>query len=218
MSKRTVILGIVIITLLSLAVSAWAYPRLPAAVPSHWNAHGEVNGYTTPLGAALLLPAIILGSGLLLVFLPGIDPLRKNYAAFQGVYYWFVLAFSLYMAYLHGLILFAGLGYPFNMNRMLLPAVGLFFILAGFLVERAKPNWFVGIRTPWTLSNPVVWEKTHRLGGLLFKISGAITLLGVLLPQLALGFILVTGVGSALAATVYSYFIYQEETRKADRQ
>jgi uncharacterized membrane protein len=217
MSKRTLILGIVIVTLLSLSLSAWAYPRLPASVPSHWNVQGQVDGYTTPLAAALLLPAIFLGTGLIFVFLPTIDPLRQNYAAFRTVYHWFVLFFCLFMAYLHGLTLFAGLGGQFNMNRMLLPAMGLFFILAGFLVERAKPNWFVGIRTPWTLSNPVVWEKTHRLGGVLFKISGAITLLGVLLPQLALGFMLVTLMGSALATTVYSYFIYQQETRKSSQ-
>jgi uncharacterized membrane protein len=146
MSKRTLILGIVIVTLLSLALSAWNF------APARRDALAlERPGQSTaipPLAAALLLPAIILVTGLLLVFLPMIDPLKKNYAAFSRVYSWFVLFFCLFMAYLHGLTLFAGLGGQFNMNRMLLPAMGFLFILVGFLVERSRPNWFVGIPTP----------------------------------------------------------------------
>ena len=68
------------------------------------------------------------------------------------------------------------------MTYWLLPAMGLLFFGLGFMVERAQPNWFIGIRTPWTLSNPVVWQKTHRVGGLAFKVSGVLVLVGLLFP------------------------------------
>jgi len=82
----------------------------------------------------------------------------------------------------------------------------------GFVLDKTKPNWFLGIRTPWTMSSPNVWEKTHRLGGLLFKIGGVVLLAGVAFsPQT--GFLLMIGLILAitLVTVVYSYFAYRAE-------
>jgi len=118
------------------------------------------------------------------------------------------------MAYIHVLTLAWNLGYRFNMLQMMLPGFGLLFVFMGSMVERAKPNWFVGIRTPWTISNSVVWEKTHRLGGLLFKISGVLALLGVFFPALAIWFILVPVLAASVVTVVYSYVVFRQIEQK----
>jgi uncharacterized membrane protein len=214
MSKRTTLILIGLITLLSLAMSAGAYSRLPEMVPSHWNLRGEVNGMSPRLSAALLMPGLTLGIGLLMLFLPIVDPLGKNVDLFRPVYHGFIVSFCAFFLYLHTITLLAGIGIPIEMNRMILPALGVFFIMAGFLIENAHPNWFIGIRTPWTMSNPEVWKKTHKLGGLLFKISGAISLLGVFFPALAQLFLIVPLFTTAAITTVYSYVVYHQLTKE----
>jgi uncharacterized membrane protein len=89
---------------------------------------------------------------------------------------------------------------------------GMLFIYLGFLLEHAEPNWFVGIRTPWTLSSESVWKKTHRLGGKLFKIAGVICLLGVLFQDYAIWTIMVPILLVSFYVVVYSYIEFQKET------
>ncbi len=100
------------------------------------------------------------------------------------------------------------------MGQFLIPALGILFYYAGILVENAKRNWFIGIRTPWTLSSEKVWDKTHKIGGKLFKIAGIIALLGILFQKYALFFVLVPIISVAIYTIVYSYFEYQKETKK----
>ena len=178
---RTVII-IALIALAGLAFSLWAAPRLPETVPSHWNAAGQVDGSSGRGQALFLLPAMTLSFGLLLIYLPKIDPLRADVQRFRGVYHWAVVGFSVFFIYLHVLTLLAGLGMNINMTYWMIPAMGLLFFGLGFMIERAQPNWFIGIRTPWTLSSPTVWQKTHRVGGLAFKVSGVLVLVGLLFP------------------------------------
>ena len=79
-----------------------------------------------------------------------------------------------FMVYMHGLTLAWNLGYnKFNMGAAMLPGVGLIFLFAGVMMRKAKRNFFIGIRTPWTLSSDYVWNETHRIGSILFIISGS---------------------------------------------
>jgi uncharacterized membrane protein len=98
------------------------------------------------------------------------------------------------------------------MTYALIPAFSLLFIGLGFFIERTKQNWFIGIRTPWTLSSPVVWEKTHKAGGWLFKAAGVLSLVGLLLPlELAFSLMIVPILIAALGSVVYSYIAYRQE-------
>jgi uncharacterized membrane protein len=214
MSIRTVTIVLILIVLGSLAFSLWAAPRLPDSVPSHWNAAGEVDGYSSRTESLFLIPAITLGVGLLLIFIPMIDPLRANVDKFRRTYHWAVLGFAVYFTYLHVLILLAGLGVNFNMTTALIPAFGLLFIGLGFLLERTQPNWFIGIRTPWTLSSPVVWEKTHKIGGKLFKLGGLVALVGIFFPM-EIGFIIMMSaiMVPALGTVMYSYIAFRQEKK-----
>jgi len=155
-----------------------------------------------------------LTMGLLLLFLPNIDPLRSNVARFRGAYHWFVAGVAVFLFFLHGLVILAGLGARFNMNHLLIPPTGLALIGIGFVLERTRPNWFIGVRTPWTLSSPSVWARTHRLGGRLFKLSGAVVWIGLFLPPRAAFFLLMGAIlFTALVTVIYSYFAYRAERR-----
>jgi uncharacterized membrane protein len=91
------------------------------------------------------------------------------------------------------------------------------FYYSGVVISHAKMNWFVGIRTPWTLSSEKVWNQTHALGGKLFKITGIIALLGIIFINYALFFILVPLIVVGIYTVVYSYFAYREETKMAQK-
>ena len=117
----------------------------------------------------------------------------------------------LFLLYIYLISIFWNLGFSFNMGKILAPALGILFYYIGVLLEKAKRNWFIGIRTPWTLSDDSVWEKTHKIGGKLFKIAGLIALLSVLLPARILYLTLVPALAASLFLVVYSYFKYREK-------
>jgi uncharacterized membrane protein len=114
------------------------------------------------------------------------------------------------MYYVHSLGLAWNIGLHFSMNTLLIPALGVFFILTGMMMRKAKRNFFIGIRTPWTLANDVVWDKTHQLGGKLFIASGLLTAASIIYPPSVVWVLLVTAIGSAIISTVYSYLVFRK--------
>ncbi len=207
--RKSVWVSLVIICL-SFLVSAWFYSQLPDRMPSHWNAKGEVDGYMPKVWALFMLPIVNLGLLALFVIIPVIDPLKHNIRKFRKYYDGFVVLLVLFMSYVHFLTLAYGLGVQFNMLLAMVPALGFLFYYMGILTENAKRNWFVGIRTPWTLSSEKVWNRTHKKGGKLFKASGVIAVIGALFGELAVWFVLVPVLLSAAYLVVYSYLEYQK--------
>jgi uncharacterized membrane protein len=215
MSLTKTVLIVVLIIFISSLASILALPRLPDLVVSHWGANGQPNGYMPRLLFVGFMPLILIVTCAMMLFLPQVDPLKKNFEAMRSMYYWFVMGFCLVMAYIHGLSLAYNLGFSFNFTTLMMPAFAVLMGLTGFLVEGAKPNWFIGIRTPWTMSNPVVWEKTHRLGGVLFKGLAVIILLGIFLPAgVSTVVLLVSLTVVVVVLMVYSYLVYQQEQNK----
>ncbi len=215
MTTRNTTLIVTVLIVLAALAGLLFWNQLPDPMASHWNIDGQVNGTTSKLAGVFLLPAMSLGLLLLFLLIPVIDPLKANIAKFRGTYNTFIVLLTVFLVYVHGLQLAWNLGHVFRMNVALLPAVGLLFILMGFVIEKAKRNFFIGIRTPWTLSSDTVWDETHRAGGLLFKLSGVIALIGALFPDYSLWFVLVPAIGSALFTVVYSYVLFARETRAA---
>ena len=105
------------------------------------------------------------------------------------------------------------MGFRFNMITLLSPAFAILFYYSGVLIENAKMNYFIGIRTPWTLSSEKVWDKTHKIGGKLFKIAGIIAIAGMLFQSYAIFFILVPMLLAAIYSVVFSYIEYQKEIK-----
>ncbi len=213
-TRLTLIIGLVLI-LLAVVFSLAVYDRLPDRMASHWGLNDEVNGTISRFWGAFLMPIIALGMLALFLLLPLIDPMKANIATFRPIFNAFIAAILVFLLYLHVLTILWNLGYQnFRMSTALLPGMGLIFILSGLLMRQAKRNFFIGIRTPWTLSNDRVWTKTHRLGGVLFIACGIIALIGAFFPgPIAFALVLVPILAASLALVVYSYVIYQMETR-----
>jgi len=209
-TKATLIL-LVIVVLLAAAVSIYAYPRVPEVIATHWDNNDQVNGTMGRFWGLAVMPLMLLGIGALLMAVPFIDPLRRNIEAFRPYFNTFVVIFALFMLYMHVLTVLINLGVPLALSRWMLPGMGLFIFYAGVLMQKAQRNFFIGIRTPWTLSSDTVWEKTHRLGGWLFKAAGILTFLGILFPSQAFLLLMVPMLLAAFIPVIYSYFAFQRE-------
>ena len=209
--------SIIVLTLITIAVIAGAvlWNQLPDQVPSHWNANDEVDGTMPRFWGVFLMPLITLGMFGLFLVLPAIDPLKANIAQFRETFNIFIVLIVAFMLYIHGLTLAWGLGYQsFKMSAAMLPFMGILFIAIGYLLRQAKRNFFIGIRTPWTLSSDSVWDKTHQLGSVLFMLSGAFAILGGFLGGMtAFWLMFVPLIGSTLFLVVYSYVLYKNETK-----
>lgn len=201
------------IILLSFAASLWFWPQMPGKMATHWGMQGEVNGYMPKFWGLLFLPLLQTGLGLLLWGLPRIDPLKANIAKFQKYYHGFIVVLLLFLLAVHLQVLLWNMGVKISPNRYLPVGLGILFYYAGILTQNAKPNWLVGIRTPWTLTSEQVWEKTHLIGGKLFKAAGIIALTGIFFPKYAFWFIFVPVILVALFSYIYSYLVYRGKVK-----
>lgn len=207
-SPRRTVAGLAIVLVAALA-SALAAPELPEQVTTHWNAAGE--GDDTMGKTAVLVggPALVFGIVALFEVVPRIDPLGGNIREFQGAYDAIAVLTAGFLAYVYGLVLAWNVGYEFPMLQGLAPAFAVLYVAVGYLVERAERNWFVGIRTPWTLSSEAVWRRTHDRAAPLFKLAGVAALGALVLPEYAIHFVVGPAVAVAIFATVYSYVDYR---------
>jgi len=214
MSTRTTIFVTIFLIAFAVTFSVSVYGRLPDQMASHWNTANQVDGYISRFWGAFLMPTITVGMLLLFLVIPQIDPLKANIAQFREYFNAFIALMVVFLVYMHILTILWNLGYDgFNMGAAMLPAMGLLFIFAGIMMGKAKRNFFIGIRTPWTLSNDRVWDKTHQIGSKLFIFSGILALLGAFFADYAVWFILIPVLGSTLFLLVYSYVLYQQETK-----
>src|SRR2546430_615286 len=142
------------------------YHRLPERLPTHWDAGGVPDGWSGRPVGVWLIPGIMIAVALILPLLPNIDPRRDNYEKFRPTYDLVVNSVITLLAIIDVAMIGVGLGWPLSMERFVPLMVGGLFVFLGNLMPRARPNWWFGIRTPWTLSNDRVWDRTHRLGGL----------------------------------------------------
>ncbi len=193
------------IILLVFAVGILLYPSLPERMPTHWNAQGEVDGWGSRNFAVFFFPCLIITVYSLMLFIPLIDPLKRNYDKFKQPYFYFRLLFVFFFALLYLYTLAAGSGWEMNINYFIIPANALLFILIGFFLPRIKKNYFVGIKTPWTFHSEEVWNKTHQFSGKLFIVAGLVSLLGLF----NFWFFMIPILVAALGSVVYSYIIFR---------
>ena len=209
MSTRTT--SIIVLILLAVATIAGLllWNRLPDPMASHWNINDQVDGYMSKFWGVFMVPLITLGMILLFLGVPAIDPLKANIAKFREEFNLFIVLMTGFMVYLYGLSLAWNLGYDnFRMSGAMLPAIGLLFFFIGYMLRKAKRNFFIGIRTPWTLSSDRVWDETHRIGAILFMISGALAFVGGLFGGTTAFWLMFTPIiGSTVFLLVYSFVL-----------
>ena len=200
----------VALIVLAFIVGGFLYPDLPEKIPSHWNIKGEVDAWSSKNFAVFFYPCITLGIYLLMTFIPLIDPLRRNYPKFYIPYFWFRTVFVLFFVLLYFYTLWAALGTKLNINYFIIPAFSILFIVIGIFLPKVRKNYFVGIRTPWTIHSEEVWDKTHQLAGKFFIAGGIMALLSLFLPKYSVLFFVVAIFLAAFIPVIYSYFVFRK--------
>ena len=193
----------------TLVVAAILYPSLPEMIPTHWNAQGEIDGYMKKPGGVLMMPAMALTTFIIMKIIPVISPKGFRTDKFSDVIGVLQVTLVGFMSIVAILVLLEAHGLNVLINEVIIAGVGLLFVVIGNYLGKVRKNFFIGIRTPWTLASDEVWNRTHRMGGKLFMLSGVIIWLGALL-RLPLTWTVGVAVGLVLIPVVYSYFLYRQ--------
>ncbi len=197
------------------ALAAGAWSTAPDRIPVHWNLAGQVDRYGGKVEGLLVIPLLAIFLYLMMLLLPRLDPGRANYAAFAGTYATFRLSIIVLMAVLYGLIQLWVRGHQVSIERWMPLVVGALFVLIGNLMGKLRPNWFVGIRTPWTLSSKLAWTRTHRAGGWVFIVLGVLFIVtGVARASWAVWIMAVGGGAGVLGLVAYSYVLWRRDPEK----
>jgi len=192
----------------ALALSALLYARLPDPVPTHWNLRGEADGFTSKPWGPFVLPLTMIGVMLLFLALPKISPRGYEISRFQGVFEILQTAILGFLLLVHAVALLSGVGAAVDLNRAVIAGLGLLLAVLGNFMGKLTKNFFIGIRTPWTLASDEVWLRTHRLGGRLLVLAGiALFVWGLAGGGLAAVVAVLAAI--ALFSVVYSYVIYR---------
>ncbi len=202
------------IVFLSFWVAIVSYNFLPDQIATHWNSAWEVDSYMSKFLWLFIFPFIFLFIYLLFLIVPKIDPLKKNIEKFRKYFDTFILVILLFLFYIYLLSIFWNLWYEFQMNYMIAPAISILFYFTWILMQKSKRNWFIGIRTPWTLSSDKVWNKTHKIWAKWFKILSIITLIWIFFWEGLQYFIIVPILIFLIFLFVYSYLEYQKINKK----
>lgn len=208
LAKELPIIAIITIPFMYLA---YIWNTLPAQVPIHWNAQGEIDGYAGRTSLLLIPFALPVFTYLILVFIPRLDPkgkirlMGKKYVNLKLLIVTMMSLLALFIIHSSKKASITNINYLFA-------GLGILFIILGNFMKTIKPNYFLGIRTPWTLENEQVWKETHELAGKFWFIGGfLISILSLLLSR-ENGFnvfiiitVIITGV-----PIVYSYLSFQK--------
>ena len=193
----------------AVVVAAWLYPSIPEQVPSHWNAHGEVDAYLPKPWGVVILPLAAILVFIVMRLIPVISPKGYRTEPFANVLHIFQVAMVGFMSLVAILVLLEASGVNVHLDKFIFGALGLLFIVLGNYFGNIRKNFFLGIRTPWTLASDEVWARTHRIGGRLFVLQGLIMLAGmfVIIPPVAF---LVMVALIVLVPVGYSYVAYRK--------
>ena len=209
-TKKISIIFPIILIVLSFVVTLYFYPQMPSQIATHWGPGGEVDGYSSKAFGLFFMPVLSVFLFFLFISLPKIDPYKKNFDQFKNYFQSFINLIFAFFFYIYLITIIWNLGFRFNMIQILSPAFAVLFYYAGVLMLHAKQNWFVGIRTPWTMSSVTVWNKTHQIGGKLFKLVALLSLLSLAFPQYAIFFILIPVLFVTVFVFAYSYIEFKK--------
>jgi len=198
------------IIVLMFATGIILYPRLPDQMPMHWDAEGNIDGYGSKFTGTFLMPLVTIGLYILFTVIPYIAVYKKNIKSFYFYYFGFKIAFVSYCAIIYFASLLPNFGYNINMSYVFMPLLAVLLYIVGIMMRKSKRNFFIGIRTPWTLSSDEVWDKTHKLGGKMFKVIALITLFATPFGSIGVYILLISLFGFVGFILFYSYYVYKK--------
>lgn len=212
--KPTVVFCVGVLVLMLLA-SLWVDQQLPVdtQVPMHWNIKGEIDRYGSKVEGLYMLPGLTAVMILIFALVPLIEPRRRHLQLSLKAYKIIIAAIIIFMAVIHGLILWSTIGKQLDIGRSVNLGIGILFVLLGNYLGKVRSNFFMGVRSPWTLSSELSWTKTHRLAGWLFVLLGLLILLNAAFWEPKRAFVIMIGgvIICALVPYVYSYFIWKKD-------
>lgn len=218
--KASIIFCLFVWTMMLLA-SLWVDQQLPdeVKVPMHWNLRGEVDRYGSQLEGLYMLPGLTAVMIILFALVPLIEPRRRHMQLSLSAYKKIICAIIIFMGCIHGLILLSSLGKHLDIGRLVVFGIGVLFVWLGNYLGKVRSNFFVGVRTPWTLSSELSWTKTHRLAGWLFFLFGLVQIGTAFFwqPHWAFGIMIGGVLICSLTPMVYSYFIWKRDPNKQTR-
>lgn len=205
----------VFLILLSFAFSWFFINNFPERVAIHWDINGNPDNFSNKYSAALSIPIVILLIYLLLTFLPNIDPKKDRYSEFSKIYNHFRSLIVFFMLFVYLVSGFNNLGYNISVAKLIPTSIGVLFFLMGFYMKDIKMNYFVGVKTPWTLSSEYVWDKTHKFSGKVFMFSAFLLFLTAFVPSFYKMTLLISALVLIIfSTTIYSYLVYIKENKK----
>lgn len=210
-------LGAIAVILATLAGTLVAYPSLPSTVPIHWDAQGQVNGWGPKWSLFLYGPGLMLFIVLTFSALPWLSPKKFEVDSFRATYLYIMIVIVAMLAYCHLLILMSALGsfggIPLDVSRAVEGGVCLLIALLGNVLGKVRRNFYVGVRTPWTIASEQVWNATHRIAAKAFFAAGLLGLIAVVLRApfwLPITAVLI----GALIPVLYSLIFYKQLERR----
>jgi uncharacterized membrane protein len=211
MIRKYYVTGILLIAT-TLIATAIVYGRLPDMVPVHWNFVGQPNGYSPKWQLFLIIPANMAGVMIIFRFLPWLSPKRWEVDTFRSTYLYIMLMILGMLVCVQIVTLWAGLGRHVDVSRAVLAVLSWLFAVVGNVLGKVRRNFFIGVRTPWTLANERVWNATHRLAAKTFVAAG---LIGVVITAVGLndGLALTVLITGALIPVMYSLVFYKQLER-----
>lgn len=215
--RLRLLIALVLPALMAVA-GLWALLQLPAGtlVPIHFNAAGQANGWAEAIWGLFLLPLLSVGTLGLILLPPWIDPRAEKLRQSQRAQLNIALALQLLLATVQALIIAIAMGQQPDFNRWLLLMTGFLFSVIGNMAGKLRWNYTVGIRTPWTLADERVWDKTHRFGGLVFLIAG-LALIGAALlsvpSSLGLPLIVAASLISTALCVGKSWWLWRQQVQ-----
>ncbi len=204
--QYTIITALIIAAIIA---TVYVYPLLPELVPSHWNALGEVDAYAKKNVHVTFMLGICIALPIFMRILPKLDPKYKNIQSFEGDFAWFTVVFTLFMIALYAYTTLYALGYQYPIQSFIIPAMSVLFYTTGLLLAKAKPNYSIGFRLPWTLDSEDNWNKTHKIAALSFRYGAFALLLTTLLGKYSFSVFMIALSFMVIIPIMYSYRLHK---------
>ncbi len=203
-------IGCFAVVVLAVIIAFSIYSILPDSVPTHWNAAGVADGWGSSWEGAFLFPLMMIGVLLIFVIIPKITVFDKNFKSFEKQYWILAFVIQMFFFLFYIMTLLPNFGYDFNFSQILALPMAMLFISIGILLPSFKRNFFVGIRTPWTLADDKVWKKTHKLSGKLFILAGFASLVSIPFPEVIIWVIVISVLIAGVCSMLYSLYLFKK--------